>query len=232
MTIWGYSNFPSATFKNALAWELVGLWGRLFRRGRSRVRPLDGCALLDIGVGENYTPGWIHAGYYRAPRLWLMLRKVRLAKDLEVETDLRKQLNCRSNALDGVYSGHTLEHLYPKEALKLLSEIFRILKPGAWLRINVPDLGKYVAFYNGNIPHSEFRNFKSGAEALGYLTQGFGHHSTWDEELLGRSLREAGFVSVSRVEFGRTGSDLRLMKEQAIREWETLVMEAQKPMAP
>lgn len=136
-------------------------------------------------------------------------------------------LNCPSNIADGVYSGHTLEHLYPNHAYKLLSELYRILKPGCWLRINVPDLKKVVDFYNGKINMPEY---KYKAEAIGNLTQNWGHHSVWDAELLTKALELNGFVNVKEVEFGKTGKDIRLIKEEEIRRAETLVIEAQKPL--
>ena len=38
-----------------------------------------------------------------------------------------------------------------------------------------------------------------------------------------------GFVGVRKVKFGEEGIDERLIKEAPEREWETLVMEGQKP---
>lgn len=38
-----------------------------------------------------------------------------------------------------------------------------------------------------------------------------------------------GFVNVRKVEFGKEGSDKRLIKEEDVRRSETLVIEAQKP---
>ena len=58
-------------------------------------------------------------------------------------------MNCPNNIVDGVYSGHTLEHLYPNHAYRLLVEIYRVLKSNCWLRINVPDLKRAIDIYNG-----------------------------------------------------------------------------------
>jgi predicted SAM-dependent methyltransferase len=108
----------------------------------------------------------------------------------------------------------------------MLKEIFRVLKPGAWLRINVPDLKRAVDFYNGKI---EIPNYKYRAEAIGNLTQNWGHHSVWDEELLSKALELHGFVKIKKVEFGVEGTDKRLIKEEEVRKHETLVIEGQKP---
>ena len=144
----------------------------------------------------------------------------------EVETDLRYPLHCPNNIADGVYSGHMLEHLYPSHAYQLLSEIFRILKPGCWLRINVPDLKKAVNYYNSRV---QLDNYKYKAEAISNCTQNYGHHSAWDAELLTYALGLQGFININQVEFGRDGTDKRLIKEEQARRHETLVIEAQKP---
>lgn len=143
-----------------------------------------------------------------------------------METDLRYPLNCPDNIADGVYSGHTLEHLYPNHAYQLLSEIFRILKPGCWIRINVPDLEKIVDFYNGK---NQLFNYRFKAEAISNYTQNFKHHSAWDAELLSYALKRVGFINIRQVEFGKEGTDKRLIKEEEVRKFETLVLEAQKP---
>lgn len=139
--------------------------------------------------------------------------------------DLRYPLSCKDNVVDGVYSGHTLEHLYPNQAIKLLSEIYRVLKPGCWLRINVPGLRDCVEFYNGD---RKVKNYMFGAEAICNLACNWGHHSVWDEEILIYALQECGFVNVNAVEYGIGGSDKRLIKEEEMRRNGTIVIEAQK----
>ncbi len=221
-------NFETPPFRRQLRAEVYSWIGRHFLKARSRIRPGHTPALLDLGAGENFTPGWIHVDFFRfsAVRFW---RRQPGGGRSEVQVDLRFPLDCPSDSIEGVYSGHTLEHLYPKEAVALLREVFRVLKPGAWLRINVPDLEKYVAFYVGPARPPGFEVFRSGAEAISNLTQNHGHHSTWDEKALGGALRDTGFAGVRRVAFGTEGSDRRLIKEEPFREWETLVVEARKP---
>ena len=223
-----YEDFETPLFRRQLRSELNGWIGRHFLKSRSRIRPVRAPALLDLGAGENFTAGWIHVDYFRlsALRFWRRPSGDRLP---EVQADLRFPLDCPSDSIDGAYSGHALEHLYPKEALALLREAFRVLKPGAWFRICVPDLEKYVAFYLGSDRPAGFKAFLSGAEAISYTTQQHAHHSVWDEKTLGRFLRETGFTGIRRVAYGTEGTDRRLIKEEPFREWETLVVEARKP---
>jgi predicted SAM-dependent methyltransferase len=218
-----FTDFTEPRFKSQLRFEIVSLIGRYFLKRKSKI--ILSCAplLLDLGAGPNYTEGWTHVDFYS---LRLRFWKKSLGRKPEIETDLRYPLNCLDNIADGVYSGHTLEHLYPNQAYQLLIEIFRVLKPKCWLRINVPDLKRAVDFYNGKISIPEF---KYKAQAISNLTQNWGHHSVWDEELLSRVLEIAGFINIRRVEFGKEGTDKRLIKEEEVRRIETLVLEAQKP---
>ena len=221
-----YPNFSEPGFIDLLMFEINSWIGRNFLKNASRITSTKKPLLLDLGSGTNYTEGWTHVDFYqnRIRKFWKSHPEKRRQ---EIETDLRYPLNCPDNIVDGVYSGHTLEHLYPNHAYNLLKEIFRVLKPGCWLRINVPDLMKVINYYNGK---DEKFSFKFKAEAIANLTQNWGHHSVWDEELLSKALEINGFININSVGYGKTGSDKRLIKELELREFETLIIEAQKPM--
>ena len=218
-----YPNFEEPKFADQLRFEITSWIGRYFKKRKSKIISTDSALLLDLGVGENYKDGWTHVDFYS---LRLKFWKEYTQRRPEIETDLRYPLNCHSNIVDGVYSGHTLEHLYPNHAYLLLNEIFRVLKPKCWLRICVPDLKRSVDFYNDKISIPEY---KYKAEAISNCTQNWGHHSVWDEELLSIALEITGFINIRKVEFGKDGTDKRLIKEEEGRRHETLVLEAQKP---
>jgi predicted SAM-dependent methyltransferase len=219
-----YLSIEEPKFKFQVYFEIISWIGRHFFKSRSKIIAVNSPLLLDLGAGDNLINGWIHVDFYH-----INLNFWRGKKQLpEIQTDLRYPLNCLSNIVDGVYSGHTLEHLYPKNSLQLLNEIYRILKPKCWLRINVPDLKILVDYYNHKIEVPEF-TYQYKAEAIGNYTQNWGHHSIWDEELLTKALENAGFINIRKVEFGKEGTDKRLIKEEEVRKFETLVLEAQKP---
>lgn len=214
---------------NQCMFEMTSLYGRHFKGRKNVIKKSDTLLLLDLGVGYNYTDSWINADFYRLPRFkfWKQYKK---HPKLDMEFDFRYPLPCNNNIIDGIYTGHTLEHLTLSEAKLFLSEFYRMLKPGCWLRINVPDLEKYVDFYCGHIPNDEFKNYNFGCEAIHALTQQWGHKSCWDSAFLEFALLNIGFINIKKVEFGSEGTDIRLIKEEKVREWETLVMEAQKPI--
>lgn len=214
---------------NTIIFEIRSWIGRKFEKNKGRIRPQNRTILLDLGFGNNYTKDWLNADFYKFPRIkfWKKYEK-RTKPDLQL--DFRFPIDCPDNAIDGVYSGHTLEHLYPKQAIVFLEEIYRILKPSCWLRIVVPDLQQYINFYVEKTVNPQFyEKFKYGCEAINYLTQKHGHHTVWDEQFLLYVFSKIGFRNVRKVKFGEEGVDKSLIKEEEIRCWESIVIEAQKP---
>jgi len=215
----------SSKYQNSLLaivrFELTGLYGRVFLNKKPRLT--EALNLLHIGCGRNKFEGWINADFYQGLRFW----KKYPSEQPDWMLDLRYPLNCGSNVWDGVFSEHTLEHLYPTQALNLLKELYRTMKPKTWLRIGVPDLRKYVDYYNGRVPHRSFLKWETGCEAIRSLTQNWLHLSVWDITLLSRFLKEAGFANIQEVEH-KQGSDPRLLMDSKDRQWETVYVEAQK----
>jgi hypothetical protein len=221
-------SFGGSTLKQTIIFEFIGWYGRCFRRKKSKINTLHKPLLLDLGCGSNFKEGWVHVDFFSAPNFKWFVNKSKYRKP-EIETDLRYPILCKNNSVDGIYCGHTIEHLYPDKAYQLINEIFRILKPNSWVRMNFPDLEKYIDFYLGKKSEREFLSFNTGCEAISMLTQNYGHHSCWDIHLISKVLSDIGFINIKKVKFGEEGSDLRLIKEEAVRKWETLVVEAQKP---
>lgn len=63
--------------------------------------------------------------------------------------NLRKPLPFADGSFDAVYSSHTVEHLARSEAVALLKEVRRVLRPGGVCRTLVPDLESLVHEYMG-----------------------------------------------------------------------------------
>jgi predicted SAM-dependent methyltransferase len=203
------------TLTALLKFELRSLYGRILQ---NRKPPLNRSSknLLHLGCGGNEIQGWINADFFSFKR------------KLDWMLDLRYPLNCDDNVWDVVFTEHTLEHLYPDRVASLLKELYRTMKPGAWIRISVPDLQKYVSYYCHQEVDAEFAQFRTGCEAIRTLTQGSIHLSVWDSQLLKNFLESAEFINVQEVSFGK-GTDRLSIQDMESRAWETLYMEAQKP---
>lgn len=209
------------TLKNLLIFELKSLIGRIFFNRRPPINKY-GINILNLGCAVTTFNGWINADFF--PTLSSLFKRDNLPDWM---LDLRFPLNCPPDVWDGVFCEHTLEHLYPVDVLNLLHELYRTMKPSAWVRFSVPDLEKYVSFYLGHLPAKEFSQWNTGCEAICNLTQNFHHISVWDAQLLSNFLERAGFRNIRQTGF-RQGTDERLLKDRDGRRWESLYIEAQK----
>ena len=140
--------------------------------------------------------------------------------------DLRYPLPYEKNIFKGVYSEHTLEHLYPFEAIRLLKEINRVLINGGILRITVPDLDKFINAYNEEESPLSLR-FRNNCEMIWSLTQNYAHLSVWNYEMLKLQLELSGFRKIIKTQLNK-GSDSNLLIDKEGRQVETLYIEATK----
>jgi predicted SAM-dependent methyltransferase len=179
---------------------------------------------LNLGCGGDTFDGWINADYYKLHRI------IRGLDDWpDWMLDATKSWNCPDNFFGGIYCEHTIEHIHYDKIVKFFEESYRTLQSGKYLRIVVPDLNKYVNYYNNNQSLDEkFCDFPGGAIAMHSLTQKFCHVSVWDEYLLAEVLSEIGFVNIKKVDFQK-GSAPELLKDSMKNKWESLYVEAQKP---
>lgn len=217
--LWSFqSKRYSSQFLHALkplVFEILGFWGAARKKFFPNID--TGENFLNIGCGSYLIPNFLNVDFYG----WRSSRGV-------FEHDLRKDLPFSSNRFEGVVTEHTIEHLYPNVTIKLLSEIFRVLKPGGVLRVGVPDLDKYLDFCAGELPHPQFSRYENGCEAIWHLTQNNMHISVWNFEMLEKHLVAIGFEKVQKLEF-RKGSFGLAEFDASHREWESLYVEAYRP---
>ncbi len=90
--------------------------------------------LLNVGCGRHVHPAWIN------------IDVVACAPGVRAH-DVRRGLPFQANSCQAVYHSHLLEHLSPPEAAPLLSECFRVLRPGGAIRVVVPDLERMAEMY-------------------------------------------------------------------------------------
>jgi SAM-dependent methyltransferase len=135
---------------------------------------------VNLGCGRRALPGWInydssikiHVMKYRIVRRLFYFFKIISKEDLEsqwprnvIRRDLRKGIPLKDNSVDYIYCSHMLEHLSLEDARKLIREAFRVLKPGGWMRIVVPDLKLLATKYvEEDLP---FFNAKSKGDLAG-----------------------------------------------------------------
>lgn len=169
-------------WRKLFLYEACGFWGRILYGKQVPEKP--DFQILHLGCGDNYIEEFINADYFYLR--WLPWRK----KDTyDWLLDFRRKMKCPDNYWDGVFSEHTIEHLHPADCLHLFKELFRTMKPGAWIRICVPGLQQAIRL-------AEAGKYSSLAEAIYHLTQNYGHVSVWDERFFKEICESIGFVNV------------------------------------
>lgn len=89
---------------------------------------------LNLGCGNRYHKSWVNIDF-------------RAAGDDVIEHNLLKGIPFPANEFDFVYHSHVLEHFSKAEAPLFLKECYRVLKPGGFIRVAVPDLEQITKHY-------------------------------------------------------------------------------------
>jgi predicted SAM-dependent methyltransferase len=190
------------------------------RKGR-RVRPPSGLVKVNIGCGLSVAPGWINVDMspialgskwpaflkrrmYRAiggeGRMSFEQYSRLLSENVFVHHNFVYGLPFEDSSVDFIYSSHVLEHLYRNEALRLMHEARRVLKPGGVVRTCVPDLERTVRLYLHGRKEEAMRHlFPADAPVFSQHR----HKYMYDFELLSKLLGEAGFEDVRLCQFGQ-----------------------------
>lgn len=161
---------------------------------------------VNIGAGRFPLKGWVNVDLPPA----------------QLGINLRWGLPLRDNSVRYIFMSHVLEHFYyPGEALGILREIRRVLRPGGRVRIVVPDIEKWLVAYATN--DTAFFTARKKAwpkssqgtrleQLLLYTGSGrggapsffFGHKGGYDYETLHRLLQRAGFSRIVRSDYMRS----------------------------
>jgi SAM-dependent methyltransferase len=110
------------SLQGLVKFELKSFVGRLFYPIFNRNKVAK--KYLNSGRGKTRPESFVNLDFYNKT---LFKKK----SDPEVLHYIRHPLPFDENTFYGVFSGHALEHLYPNQALVLLSEVFRVLRDGA-----------------------------------------------------------------------------------------------------
>ena len=200
---------------------------RAFQMRRSRLAKLT---YLDVGCGPNTHKDVINLDYLWHPKI-------------DVCWDVLKGLPYSDQSMQGIFSEHCLEHFHLKNALRLLADFHRVLKPSGVLRLIVPDAESYLRTYVSQSEGDMSQRFPfqdretqrplwtplHSVNRVYYQDRDspFGHQTMYDFQMLKTMLVHCGFANVVRYEFGR-GSDPVLILDTPSRKAESLYLEATK----
>lgn len=146
---------------------------------------------LHLGCGHNLLPGWRNIDGW----------PIQGAETWDLTQGLPKDI--RPDSVSAIFTEHFMEHIDRDSAVTLLRSCHRALKPGAHMRITVPDLEHLVRKYvakdldwggpGGWQPATPARMMNEGMRAWGHLFL-----YDWDELVL--TIKEAGFSNFTRAE--------------------------------
>lgn len=97
------------------------------------LRHSEGPRKLHLGCGGNYLAGWLNTDYYR--------------DDKRSRLDVTKRFPFPDGSFDFAFSEHMIEHISYTDARTMISECFRVLKPGGVLRLSTPDFRFLIRLY-------------------------------------------------------------------------------------
>jgi protein O-GlcNAc transferase len=161
--------------------------------------------VLHVGCGP-YSSSGLHETF--KTDTW---QEVRLDIDPNVKPDIISSITdmspVTSQSVDAIWSSHNIEHIYPHEVPIALAEFYRVLKPGGFVLITLPDIQKvaeYVA--QGNLEEPIYLSSAGPIAAIDIL-YGLGtdlakgkyymaHRTGFTQESLDQKMQQAGFHPV------------------------------------
>lgn len=148
---------------------------------------------LNIGGGTKRYGGWLN---------------VDIREDADIVSDVRA-IPVPDHYADEAMAIHILEHLWRWEAVDVLKEWRRVLKPGGMLAVEVPDLVKISQW----IARGELLGAQRGLHGDEVSKEPpMTHRWTWHAQELVLAMKEAGFSKVRVLEpiYHKRSRDMRV----------------------
>jgi predicted SAM-dependent methyltransferase len=152
-----------------------------------------------VGCGRHYLPGFINIDANFQRRADYLL-------------DTRVGLPFPDNSMEFIYSCHMLEHVHINEAIKILKEWQRVLTPGGYIRLTLPDF-EYIFQILAGRDECDFPRHFTGRQgkAINFLFCDGQHKFAYSKEVLEELAREIGFSAV--VPAGKTDAHISNLSE-------------------
>lgn len=142
---------------------------------------------LHLGSGPHDLDGWINVDNQPYPGVDRVLDVVREFPFDDVSL---------------VFAEHFIEHLDYREALRLLRDCRRALRDDGVLRLSTPNLDWVWASHYRRVLDDDEQIL--GCFALNRAFRAWGHQFLYNFGTLAATLRDAGFASVIRCEYGES----------------------------
>jgi predicted SAM-dependent methyltransferase len=138
--------------------------------------------LAHLGCGKRRLAGYVHVDLADYPHI-------------DHRHDIRTLPMFPDSSLNGIYASHSLEYFDRVEVVEVLAEWRRVLRPGGFLRLAVPDFAALNAVYaeTGDIAQVLGPIYGRWSPTPGLVIY---HKTAYDAASLTAVLKEAGFVGV------------------------------------
>lgn len=175
---------------------------------------------LHVGCGPRAAAGWLNVDLRRAPGVDLL-------------ADLRAGLALREASFDAAVAIHVLQDLAYLDVAPALAEIRRVLRPGALLRLGLPDLDRAIDAYrrgDGRYFYVPDRDARSvGRKLVAQITWYGSVRTPFTFDCIEELLHETGYRDVRGCGFRETRAPALGLVAFDDRERETLFVEAEAP---
>ncbi len=188
---------------------------------------------LHLGCGTNHVEGWLNVDKFSA--------------HADAYVNAYGRFPFPDDSFELVYSEHMIEHIRLNKVRHVLSEVYRVTRPGGLFRVTTPDLEllatKYLEgdreFFRSVFDRYEKERERGRARVWPLRTPGgafmvsavrefYNHRWLFDFEGLRECLLELGFSRVEKRGFGESLVEEAGAMDQAFRSWETLYVDAVK----
>lgn len=200
-----------------------------------------GAKRLQIGAGFSIKLGWLNAD--------LLPWSLAYLRNDAIVMDAARRLPFPDASFDYVFSEHLIEHLSYPDGLSMLTECYRIMRPGGRIRIATPNLENWIGLYlnvDSDIKRKyieyQVANFLQDAGrcepifVLNLVVRAWGHQFIYDRRTLRCALESAGFTRVENYGPGESDDETLRGAErhgeligEDMNRFETMVLEAVRP---
>jgi ubiquinone/menaquinone biosynthesis C-methylase UbiE len=180
---------------------------------------VSGVRRLNWGCGPHPVPAWVNSDIKEGP-------------GIDVSCDIREGLPFESDCFDYAVSIHALPELPYPDLVPALSELRRVVKPGGFVRLCLPDLDRAIAAYQRNddayflVPDEDTKCI--GGKLVVQLTWYGYSRSLFTNDFIEELLGKAGFTDVIRCAYKETASQYAEIVDLDNRANESLFVEGVK----
>jgi predicted SAM-dependent methyltransferase len=194
---------------------------------------------LHLGAGRNLLPGWTNTDNHM-----IVQKHQSLLQRTTQHLDITKKFDLESNFFDYIFTEHVIEHISYHDGVNMLTESYRVLKPGGRIRISTPDLEFLIQMYlEKNKLMEEYIKFSAERYNLPGDTDTFiinnfvrewGHEFIYDKKTMISLLERIGFKDIKMYNIRESDDEHLCNLENASRlpdgflQLETFTIEASK----